>query len=214
MKKAQPVLIYLHGFLSSPQSVKATQVRQYLASQYPHIRLEVPQLANFPAAALAQARELVKRYQDTYLGFIGSSMGGFLVTHLVNEFGGKGVLVNPAVDPHLLLCDWLGEHQNPYTKEKFVLGPPHVEELQALSLGRPTEPDRFWVLLQEGDETLDYRLAAKRYAGGRLTVEPGGNHAFTGFDRYLPELVTFLFGPQKQATNRAGGEIIAGHHMS
>lgn len=191
------VLIYLHGFLSSPQSVKARQVADFMAKNAVNITLEVPQLANFPQAALAQAKQIAKRHQGKALTFIGSSMGGFLATHLVNEFGGRAVLINPAVDPHKLLANFLGEHQNPYTGERFTLTQTHVEDLQALAIQQLREPQNLWVLLQQGDETLDYRLAEALYRDCHLTIEPGGNHAFEGFERYLMSILAFLQGQPK-----------------
>lgn len=193
------VLIYLHGFLSSPQSVKAQQMVEYMATQASGVILEVPQLACFPQAALAQAQEIARRHQGKRLTFVGSSMGGFLATHLVNEFGGRAVLINPAVDPHLLLTNLLGEHQNPYTGERFVLTPAHVEELKALAVRHVREPKALWVLLQQGDETLDYRLAGALYRDCHLTIEPEGSHAFDGFERYLAGILAFLIGQTEPA---------------
>ncbi|GAA0361373.1 esterase YqiA [Bowmanella denitrificans] len=196
----EKVLIYLHGFLSSPQSHKASLVADYMATHARHIRMECPQLANFPEQALAQARALASQYKDAELAFIGSSMGGFLATHLVNEFGGRAVLINPAVNPHILLSGLLGQHQNPYTQEQFTLDGQHVKQLQALAVQGIKQPDAFWVLLQQGDETLDYRWAEQLYQHGHLSIEANGSHAFDGFERYLPQIVDFLFNDKTVCT--------------
>ncbi|WP_088330634.1 YqiA/YcfP family alpha/beta fold hydrolase [Lacimicrobium sp. SS2-24] len=189
----QRVMIYLHGFLSSPLSVKANQMRAYMTEYHPDITLHVPQLANFPAMALQQACDLARRYQGHELAFVGSSMGGFLATHLSQRFGGKAVLINPAVHPHLLLQGMLGEHHNPYTDERFVLTPEHVQELKALDITDIASPHKLWVLLQRGDETLDYRLAQALYQHCPMTIEKGGSHAFDGFERYLADISAFVW---------------------
>ena len=53
------------------------------------------------------------------------------------------------------------------------------------------DPSRYWLLVEEGDETLDYRLAVDRYAGARQTVLPGGDHSFTRWDDYLDDILKF-----------------------
>ena len=40
---------------------------------------------------------------------------------------------------------------------------------------------RFWLLSQEGDEVLDYRQGAEKYAMHRCTIEPNGDHSFQQF---------------------------------
>ncbi|GGD48373.1 YqiA/YcfP family alpha/beta fold hydrolase [Lacimicrobium alkaliphilum] len=189
----QRVMIYLHGFLSSPGSVKANQMRDFITRYHPQVQLEVPQLANFPAQALEQAIALAEHYRDKELAFVGSSMGGFLASHLANRFNAKAVLINPAVHPHLLLHGMLGEHQNPYTGEDFMLTEAHVQELMQLDISHIDKPENLWVLLQRGDETLDYRLALALYKDCRITLEQGGSHAFDGFERYLADITGFVW---------------------
>ncbi|TDF38359.1 esterase YqiA [Alteromonadaceae bacterium M269] len=192
MSETQTTLIYLHGFLSSPQSVKAVQTKDFFAEHYPQVNFVVPQISNYPDLAIAQLRELVSQYQNTRLRFIGSSMGGFLSTHLVSQFGGKAVLINPAVEPHILLKDYLGEHTNPYTGEVFDLESHHMQILKELLVDPLPNPENFWALLQTEDETLDYRLAERKYQDSKLTIEQGGDHSFVGYERHLATIAEFL----------------------
>jgi predicted esterase YcpF (UPF0227 family) len=119
-------------------------------------------------------------------------MGGFFSTYLLNQFGGKAVLINPAVTPHILLADYLGEHENPYTKESFILETKHMIMLENLLVEPIQDPSKFWVLVQTGDETLDYRQATNKYQGAKMTIEPGGDHSFVGYDSYLADIAEFL----------------------
>ncbi|AWL11082.1 Esterase [Saliniradius amylolyticus] len=193
MQGQAKALIYLHGFLSGPASHKAQQVRAHIEQHHPDISLVIPQLPHYPADALEQVRVLAKGFADYQLGFIGSSMGGFLATHAVREFGGRGVLVNPAVHPHRLLSGLLGEHENLYSGERFTLKPYHVAELEQMALDHPGAKQNLWVLLQQGDETLDYREAVDFYQACQVTVEPEGDHSFVGFDRHLNAIMQHLF---------------------
>jgi uncharacterized protein len=188
----EKVIIYLHGFLSSPQSQKAQQTLAYITTHYPDILIEIPKLAHYPQAAVDLIEQLVKRHAGKKCHFIGSSLGGFLSTYMVQKFGGKAVVINPAVRPYELLADYMGAHVNPYTHEGFTLEASHIEQLINLDVKKIEQVENFWVLLQTGDETLDYRQALDKYQGAKLTVEEGGDHSFQDFERFLPDIFRFL----------------------
>lgn len=187
------VLIYLHGFLSSPASVKAQATKSYWRQHYPDVEFVCPQLPCYPEHAKIMLDGFAQQYQNSQVGYIGSSLGGFLSTYMADNYGGKAVLINPAAKPHKVLADYLGEHEHPYTQERFVLKPEHMQSLQNMYLPAPRDPSQFWVLLQTADETLDYREAEQKYQDARLTVEQGGDHAFQGYERFLPDIFRFLF---------------------
>ncbi|MBT0585353.1 YqiA/YcfP family alpha/beta fold hydrolase [Alteromonas oceanisediminis] len=188
-------IVYLHGFLSSPQSVKAQQAAQYAALHLPDIALITPQIPNTISEAVPFLQRLVQQQvidQGYVLRCIGSSMGGFLSTWLVEQFGGKAVLINPAVAPYTLMQNYIGEHVNPYTQESFSIDTQHIAQLRALESSKIRDPECFSVFLQTGDEVLDYRRAVKRYEGATLVVEEGGDHSFIKFDRHLKAIFEFL----------------------
>lgn len=187
------LLIYLHGFNSSPQSLKAQQMAQYCADHRPDIKVVMPQLPSYPEEAQVYLEQLILRFKDEYkIGLVGSSLGGYLCTWLSERFALPAVLINPAVKPYELLVDYLGPQQNPYSGENYVLVPQHMAQLQQLDVATIHAPQRFWVLLQEGDEVLDYRQSMMKYAESKLTVEPNGDHSFVNFERFPASIIQFL----------------------
>jgi len=188
----QYVVIYLHGFLSSPQSQKAVQFLKYVRAHHPDLTIEIPQLANYPNDALAIIEQLVAEHKGKKLRFIGSSLGGFLSTFMVEKYSGKAVLINPAVRPFELLVDFLGEHINPNTQQPFLLEKKHIDELRQLDTPTLNSKSDYWVLLQTADETLDYRQAETKYQDYKLNIEQGGDHSFQDFQRFLPDIFRFL----------------------
>ncbi len=188
----QDTLIYLHGFLSSPQSVKAQQTQKFVQQNRPDINLVIPELPNYPQQAADTIAQLIEQYSDRLLGFIGSSMGGFFSTYFAEQTGTKAVLINPAVRPFELLADYLGDHINPYTDKAFTLTQDHIHQLIGFDTPTVTRPDRYWALLQTGDETLDYRQAVDKYAHSKLTIEEGGDHSFQGYERFLSAILDFF----------------------
>ncbi|MGR5119584.1 esterase YqiA [Vibrio astriarenae] len=193
MSEKPSLLLYIHGFNSSPQSLKANLMRDYCAAYRPDIKVVIPQMACFPHQAAAQLTEIVEKYQDDYhIGLVGSSLGGYLSVWLNARYGFQAVFVNPAVKPYELLQDFLGEQENPYTQERYVLEPKHIQELRDLDVESLPHPQDFWLLQQTEDEVLDYRQAVARFSGSKQTVEEGGDHSFIGFDRYPAAIIEFL----------------------
>ena len=187
------LLLYIHGFNSSPQSLKANQMKQYCERYRPDIKVVIPQMPCFPEPAKAKLIEIIEQYKDDYrIGLVGSSLGGYFSIWLNSLYGVPAVLVNPAVRPYELLSDFLGEQTNPYTNETYRLEAHHVEQLRALDVEYLAEPSQFWLLQQEEDEVLDYRQAVEKLSLSKQTVEEGGDHSFVGFERYSEQLIEFL----------------------
>ena len=192
MVETAPDIIYLHGFRSSPQSEKAQALDAYLKGiSYPG-EWFIPELAHSPAKIEKQLDELIKGRGDRPVGLIGSSLGGFFAYAMAERYGLPAVLINPAAYPYDLMNDYLGTQTNLYTGESFEVTREDVERLRDLDPGDPSHPERLMVMLQTGDETLDYREAERRFAHVHLMVEEGGDHRFSSFENHLSGMLTFL----------------------
>ena len=122
--------------------------------------------------------------------YVGSSLGGFYATHLVERDGGRAVLLNPAVDPHIGLRGYLGPQRNLYTGTTYELREEHLEQWRQIYEPEIT-PDRYLLLVETGDEVLDYRRAVERYAGAQQVVVLGGDHSLRSFPEQLPRILKF-----------------------
>jgi predicted esterase YcpF (UPF0227 family) len=182
-------IVYLHGFMGSSRSKKATQAQRWFADNLPQQNIWVPDLPYSPREAISLVKKAIG---DTQAVFIGSSLGGFYANHFSEQLGTKAVLVNPAVRPDLLLHNYLGHQKNPYSGETFELTQTHIDELKELLVDPITRPNLRRVLLQTGDETLDYREAKQYYQHSELIVEQGGDHSFINFEKHLPDIAKFL----------------------
>lgn len=193
MSTKPSLLLYIHGFNSSPKSMKANLMADYVNTHRPDIQLLIPQIPCYPKTAIALLTQLVETHQDDYeIGLVGSSLGGYLSTWLNQQYGVKAVLVNPAVKPYELLSDYLGEQTNPYTNEHYTLDHSHIEDLKQLDVERLNDPTDFWLIQQMGDEVLDYRQAVDKFSASRQTVELGGDHSFQQFERFPEKIIQFL----------------------
>jgi uncharacterized protein len=190
-------LVYLHGFNSSPASVKARALGRAIAALPERERPEyfVPHLSHRPAEAVRAVSAWIRSHDAGSLTLVGSSLGGFYATHLAERHGMRAVLINPAIRPYDDLAPYLGTQRNPYTGEQYDLTREHFGELAALALGRITRPERYFLLTQTGDEILDWREAVAFYGGAWQQVQGGGDHAFQGFEAQIPALLRFAQRP-------------------
>ena len=185
-------LLYIHGFLSSPQSFKAQQVQTWLAANHPEIDYHCPQLSPYPAQTQQLLETLVESFLPEPVYLMGSSLGGFWATWLAEKYNLRALLINPAVRPQEFMPKYVGmELKSYHTQDVYLLNPHHVEEIKSVDVP-PRRLDNYWLLVQTGDETLDYRCAVEKYAGCKQTIEEGGDHAFKEFERYLESGLKFL----------------------
>lgn len=187
-----PMLLYLHGFNSSPQSKKALQTQHWFAANAPEIKFICPALPPFANSAMQMLKALVEAQLPEPVYLVGSSMGGFFATCLAEKYDLRAVLINPAVSPGRGLQSWLGENSNYMTGEKWTFTSQHIEEYLALDPREIKHKNNYRVLLQTGDEVLDYRDAQARYKGCDIVTEQQGDHSFINYHQHLTAIHQFL----------------------
>jgi predicted esterase YcpF (UPF0227 family) len=180
------LLVYLHGFNSSPQSHKAQVMQRYAAQQ--GVEFACPALPPLADESIRIAEKLIRGEKSACL--IGSSLGGFYATWLAEKHGVRAVLVNPAIDPHVGLRAYLGRQENLHTGEPYELTEVHLRDWERHYVPRLT-PQRYLLIVETGDEVLDYRRAVARYAGADQIVVEGGDHSLQSFARHLPRILEF-----------------------
>ena len=183
-------LLYLHGFLSGPASRKAQDLHERMQQRGLGDQFVCPQLPVSPREAIALAESLLVPGTTV----VGSSLGGYYATWLCEQHPDLvrgAVLVNPAVLAHVSLERYLGPQKNLYTGETFDFTPKHIAEMRALEVAVPTRDAAYWLLVEEGDEILDYREAVRKYPRSRQTVLADGNHTFSRWRDYLDAVIDF-----------------------
>jgi predicted esterase YcpF (UPF0227 family) len=185
------MILYLHGFRSSPRSYKARVVHERMQALGRAQELICPQLPASPNEAVELALLLAERHAPGQLAIVGSSLGGFYATWLAERLGCRAVLLNPAVNPLQNLEQHVGVSTAWHSDERFEFRREYIDELAALKTGRITRPERYFLVAATGDEVLDYRDMVAHYAGARQHVIEGGDHAISDFPRYVDEVLAF-----------------------
>ena len=185
-------LLYLHGFNSSPQSHKAQLVTQYMSDNDCLDQLICPHIPAVPEEARLFLEQLVEEtLEDHSLNFVGSSLGGYYATYLAEKYSGSAALINPSVKPYETLRAYLGENKFYFDEGVWEFDETHIRQLEVMKVGGITEAERYLVLLQTGDETLDYREAESKYKDSHCIIEQGGDHAFVDLERFIPKIMQF-----------------------
>lgn len=139
----------------------------------------------------------VTGWPEATFGVMGSSLGGFYATCVAEATGCRAVLLNPAVYPARDLARYIGEHTAWHDPgQRFFFEPRFVDELTALAVGGRgggiTRPERYFAVIAQGDEVLDWREMTGRYPGARIKLLAGSDHALTDFPDHIGEAMGFL----------------------
>ncbi len=200
------MLLYLHGFRSSPQSFKAqlvqARMREWGVGRY----YACPALDVSPALAIAQAEAAIRAARaggDQQIAIVGSSLGGFYARWLGERHGCKTVLLNPAIHPWTDLESYLGEQPLWHGGGSVTVERRHLQELLDLRVDTITRPERYYLIAATGDEVLDYREMVQACPGANLRVIEGSDHGISEFADYVDDVLAFCgYGP--------GGKVPAG----
>lgn len=191
--------LYLHGFRSGPSSTKAQQTLSWFAQHDVAQNIHIPQLAADPSEAMDQAQflyeQMIEEVGTENCLIIGSSLGGYYASYLVERFGGRAVLINPTVRPYELLQDYLGELENFYNGEKFTVTQAYLGALKAMDTPLLHQPKHHFLLVQTHDETLDAMEAVRKYRNSPSIIEYGGDHSYVGYPKRLSSILNFATQP-------------------
>jgi hypothetical protein len=185
------MILYLHGFRSSPLSFKARLIGERMKQLGRERDYLCPQLPASPKAAIALAVDLIARHGAGRIALIGSSLGGFHATWLAERHGCRAVLLNPAVHAPRDLASQVGVASAWHSDEPFVFLPEYLEELRAFETVTITRPERYCLFAATGDEVLNWREMVAHYPEARQRVIEGSDHGLSDFADYLDEVLAF-----------------------
>lgn len=185
------MILYLHGFRSSPHSAKARQFQEALRQQGREHQLLLPSLPASPKQAIALCLSLVKDIPNEELCIVGSSLGGYYATYLAETLDCRAVCINPSIYAARDLSTQLEVRTQYHSDEPFLFKADYIRELAQLFVPH-LHPQRFLLLAGQQDELLDWQEMQARYNGAIQILAPDQDHAFSGFEHYLPTVLDFI----------------------
>lgn len=182
------MIIYIHGFGGSGKGVKSSLFREYFKKS--NRTFISPSLSYIPDLAIQTLEELIESYNEEIV-LMGSSLGGYYAIYLAHKYNLKAVLINPSVYPYKSLKKVLGSAPSYYDDSSFTWLNSHVEALKKYEVV-DTQDDKFMLLVQKGDETLDYQESVSKLPGSYAILEEGGSHSFENIESKVEIVSSFL----------------------
>jgi len=185
------MILYLHGFRSSPQSFKTSLLAERMQAMGRGTDYVCPQLPPSPRAAIELAMDIAQKADPAELTLIGSSLGGYYATWMAERLGCAAVMLNPAVHAARDLASQVGVKTQYHSNEPFEFKASYIDELQALAVERITRPDRYFLIAATGDELLDWREMVTQFEGAKQHIIQGSDHGISDFAEYADEVLNF-----------------------
>jgi len=181
------MILYIHGYGGHGLGVKSSQLREYCHKQ--NIAFLAPSLSYIPDLAIQTLEEIIENLQED-ITLVGSSLGGFYAIYLATKYKLKAVLINPSIFPYETLLLTKGNFPHYYDGSRFEWNDAHIQSLLNYEV-KDVDDTNFMLLLQKGDETLDYKKAVEKFPTAKMFAEEGGSHSFDGFQRHFETIVGF-----------------------
>ena len=189
------LLVYLHGFRSSPRSSKAVITGEgikAISSPKNPIEWYCPQLLASPKESMAMVEDHIKRTGADQIVVVGSSLGGFYANYLAEKYGCKAVVLNPAVRAARELAPHVGMMTAYDSDEPFDFRPEYIDELRSLQVEKISSPSRYFLIAAKGDELLDWQEMVDFYPGAKHLVLEGSDHGIADYADHLPQVLKFI----------------------
>jgi predicted esterase YcpF (UPF0227 family) len=189
------LLVYLHGFRSSPNSSKAVMTGEAvraLASTEHVYEWYCPQLLASPKKSMEMVIKHIDQSNADRIVIIGSSLGGFYTNYLAEKYQCKGVALNPAVYAARELEPHVGMMTAYDSEELFDFKAEYIDELLALQVNTLSDPKHYFLIAAKGDELLDWKEMVAFYSSAKQLVLEGSDHGIGDYASHLPAVIDFI----------------------
>lgn len=186
--KNKDLILYIHGWNSYKDARKAVLLKNEINSSK-NFEVDSITLKSHPKEAIQQLSNYIEDHKEQRkVHLIGSSLGGYYATFLSEKYNLKAAMINPAVWAYKIFKNDMGTNENLNTGEKYFIDDLWVQSLQDIFVESITGKN-YLVLLQTGDQTLNYKFAKKYFEGSNIIIDEGGSHSFENLELKIPEIL-------------------------
>ena len=184
-------ILYFHGFKSSSDSTKAKDLHKFISRRTKNTILITPDIHDNFHDAHNQIINLIESNQPNIF-FMGSSLGGYYASFFSQKYNKKAVLINPAIPPLKDFEMHLGKNKNYSNGNKFIITKNDIDYIRSLSYKKILKPKNLMILLESGDEILNYNDTSSYFSGSHIDILYGGDHSYSSFKEKFNKIQDFL----------------------
>jgi predicted esterase YcpF (UPF0227 family) len=184
-------ILYFHGFKSSSDSSKAQEFKKFIENKTSQTKIIIPDLEDDFKEAHKQIETLIDKNSPNIL-YMGSSLGGYYALYFAQLYKSKSVLINPAIAPLNDFEIYLGKNENYATGNKFTISKDDISYIRSLHHKKILEPKNNLILLESGDEILNYVESSSYFRGSYIDIFYGGNHSYTSIKEKFTKIKEFF----------------------
>ena len=162
-------ILYFHGFKSSSDSTKAKDLHKFISKRTKNTILITPNIHDNFHDAHDQIINLIESNQPNIF-FMGSSLGGYYASFFSQKYNKKAVLINPAIPPLKDFEMHLGKNKNYSNGNKFIITKNDIDYIRSLSYKKILKPKNLMILLESGDEILNYNDTSSYFSGSHIDL--------------------------------------------
>lgn len=118
---------------------------------------------------------------------VGTSMGGYMAGHVGTKELVPHVMINPAIDPSVSLLKYIGDGYN-YSGKHYNLSENTIKQYEPLDTPR----EMGLLILDKGDEVIDYKETLDKIGKSDSIVFDGGSHRFDHMEESLDKILSFV----------------------
>ena len=168
--KNKDLILYIHGWNSYKDARKAVLLKDEINSNK-NFEVDSITLKSHPKEAIQQLSNYIEDHKgQRKVHLIGSSLGGYYATFLSEKYNLKAAMINPAVWAYKIFKNDMGSNENLNTGEKYFIDDLWVQSLKDIFIENITVKN-YLVLLQTGDQTLNYKFAKQYFEGSNIIVD-------------------------------------------
>jgi len=189
------VIVAFHGFASAMPNGAYKRLNKALSTQYSVLGFNYDYF-DLDANKLAFDRAWHEVLSDYDVTFVGTSLGGFWANAYAAQYGvTRVILVNPVVDPHQQLQQFVGEHYVEKRDLTLVVDQADIDQYEGLLSPKDDTANRL-VILTRDDTVLDYNVAKEHFGDGAtnqvLVMDTGGHTVNLREPQIMNEILRFL----------------------